>query len=243
MKKREVLIGSCGFRGSRAEYFDLLSGVEVQQTFYQPPLIPTLERWRAESPPDFEYALKAWMLITHEAKSPTYRRLKRKLAEEEAAEAGSFKWTPLVREAWETTAACAAALKARTVLFQCPASFTPAEENVRRMRKFFSTVERGRLDFVWEPRGEWGADLVRGLCRELRLWHAVDPFAARTVTPDRCYFRLHGRRGWRYRYEDGELEELASMLPEGKRSYVFFNNIYMTEDALRFREVLNEIRP
>ncbi len=238
----EVQIGSCGFRVSRAEYTSLLSSVEVQQTFYQPPLVPTLERWRADSPPQFEYALKAWMLITHESKSPTYRRLKKKLTEEETEGVGSFKWTPVVREAWETTLACARALASRVVLFQCPASFAPTKINLKRMEKFFSQVERGGLEFAWEPRGPWGADVVRGLCRELRLRHAVDPFAGRTVTPAECYFRLHGRRGWRYRYEDGELEEMASMLPEEGRSYVFFNNIYMTEDALRFKEIVREAR-
>ncbi|HEX5709321.1 MAG TPA: DUF72 domain-containing protein [Pyrinomonadaceae bacterium] len=243
MSGGEVQIGTCGFRVSRAEYVRTLPSVEIQQTFYQPPLVPTLERWRADSPADFEYALKAWMLITHEARSPTYRRLKRKLTEEEAEGVGSFKWTSVVREAWDVTLACARALRSRVVLFQCPASFTPTDVNLKRLRKFFSEIERGGLELAWEPRGvEWGADLVRGLCRELRLRHAVDPFAGRTTTPSESYFRLHGRKGWRYRYEDGELEELASMLRDDARSYVFFNNIHMTEDALRFREIVRDSR-
>lgn len=227
---------------SRVEYFQILPCVEIQQTFYQPPLIATLERWRAEAPLDFEYTLKAWMLITHEAKSPTYRRLKRKLSEEEAAEVGSFKWTPIVREAWETTAKCANALKARMVLFQCPASFTSTRANISNLEKFFSSIDRGALDFSWEPRGDWNADVVKAICKDLNLWHAVDPFAGRTITPTKCYFRLHGRKGWRYQYEQSELEELAMMLPEGKRSYVFFNNIHMTEDALKFMEIVKGIR-
>ena len=49
------------------------------------------------------------------------------------------------------------------------------------------------------------------MCAELDLWHAVDPFAERTATPRRCYFRLHGRKGWRYSYEDAELEELRRL--------------------------------
>jgi uncharacterized protein YecE (DUF72 family) len=62
------------------------------------------------------------------------------------------------------------------------------------------------------------------ICADLNLWHAVDPFAQRTETPDKCYFRLHGRKGWRYRYEDGELTELALMLKKSKNACVFFNN-------------------
>ncbi|MGB8508662.1 MAG: DUF72 domain-containing protein, partial [Pyrinomonadaceae bacterium] len=134
---------------------------------------------------------------------------------------------------------CAAALKASRVLFQCPASFQPTPENLKRMREFFSSVERKKLRFYWEPRGAaWTDKTVRELCAELDLVHVVDPFAARTVTTSReRYFRLHGRGGWRYQYETGELEELLTTLPRGKTSYVFFNNVRMHEDAARFQEL------
>ena len=104
-----VKTGTCGFRGNKREYSELLSAVEIQHTFYQPPQIKTLERWRAELPGDFEFTVKAWQIITHEAKSPTYRRLKRKLTEQEMEDAGSFKPSTIVREAWEVTLACARA--------------------------------------------------------------------------------------------------------------------------------------
>jgi uncharacterized protein YecE (DUF72 family) len=212
--------------------------VEVQQTFYQPPQVATLRRWREEAPHGFEFTLKAWQLITHEARSPTYKRLKRVLTEEERAESGSFRPTKIVREAWETTLACAEALEAVRVLFQCPASFTPTDEHVADLRRFFTEIERGRLRCLWEPRGSWPDALVGALCRELDLVHVVDPFAARTLTPRECYFRLHGRRGWRYTYEEDELAELLSMLPRGaETSYVLFNNVRMREDAARFQEL------
>lgn len=236
--KGSVKIGCSGFRSSRESYYPQLHAVEVQHTFYQPPQISTLEKWRAEAPKGFEFTVKAWQLITHQSSSPTYRRLKRKLDEDEKAGAGSFRPTPVVSEAWEVTRACAAALKARAVLFQCPASFRPIQENVANMREFFGAARRGRLSFCWEPRGGWPRQLIRELCEELDLWHVVDPFTEKTLTPRRCYFRLHGRKGWRYKYEDGELEELASMLPKRATSYVFFNNIEMLDDARRFREIV-----
>ncbi len=234
---KSVKVGSCGFRSSRESYYPLLPAVEVQHTFYQPPQIKTLERWRAEAPEGFEFAVKAWQLITHQASSPTYRRLKRELTAEEKEGAGSFRASGIVREAWEVTKACADALEAKSMLFQCPASFKPTKPNINNMRKFFGEVERGGMNFCWEPRGGWPREVVKGLCEELDLWHVVDPFAGRTVTPARCYFRLHGRKGWRYIYEDAELEELYSMLPEGAESYVFFNNIRMLEDAVRFKAI------
>ncbi|MEJ7698583.1 MAG: DUF72 domain-containing protein [Pyrinomonadaceae bacterium] len=95
--KSNVKIGTCGFRTNKTEYAQLLSTVEVQQTFYQPPQITTLKRWREEVPAEFEFTVKAWQLITHEAKSPTYKRLKKKLSETEREEAGRFKPTSIVK--------------------------------------------------------------------------------------------------------------------------------------------------
>ena len=238
--KNRINIGTSGFHVTKDKYADLLSCVEIQHTFYQPPQIKTLERWRDQMPTEFEFVLKAWQLITHEAKSPTYKRLKKKLSETEKPETGYFKPTSIVREGWETTLACANALRAKTILFQCPASFTQTEENVTNLEKFFSEIDRGELNFAWEPRGEWNGDIVRSICIDLDLWHVVDPFKGKTLTPEKCYFRLHGRNGWRYKYEEDELEELATMLPESRNSYVFFNNIHMTEDALKFQEIIKE---
>ena len=237
---RQIKIGCCGFRASRQSYYSLLNAVEVQHTFYQPPQLATLERWRREAPEEFEFSLKAWQLITHQASSPTYRRLKRKLTEEEEAASGSFRPTALVQEAWEATRASAKALGASAVVFQCPASFRPTNENIAHLLNFFGTMERGGLTFCWEPRGGWPREVIKELCDHLNLWHVVDPFAERTVTPEKCYFRLHGRGSWRYSYEDAELEELLLMLPQDGLAYVFFNNIEMKNDALRFQKIVEE---
>ncbi len=240
-KTQLVKVGCCGIRTAMIDYVQHFRVVEVQQTFYQPPQIPTLERWRKQAPHDFEFTLKAWQLITHEARSPTYRRLKRKLSEAEQTQCGSFRPTAMVREGWEVTLACARALAARRILFQCPASFTPTRDHVADMRRFFASIARDEgMQFLWEPRGGWADDMVRTLCRDLDLLHVVDPFSSRTQTPDRCYFRLHGRKGWRYVYETDELEELLAMLPGDSTSYVLFNNVRMREDAMRFQELIRQ---
>ncbi len=233
-----IKIGCCGFRSSRESYYPLLPAVEIQHTFYQPPQLSTLAKWRAEAPSHFEFTLKAWQLITHQSTSPTYKRLKRELTETEKRRAGAFRSSRIVQEAWRTTRASAEALRARMILFQCPASFRPTREHIENMRKFFKKTKREGLQFCWEPRGPWPRELIKDLCEELDLWHVVDPFTERTQTPTRCYFRLHGRGGWRYSYEDAELEELSFMLPKEQESYVFFNNIQMKADAIRFKEIV-----
>ena len=124
------------------------------------------------------------------------------------------------------------------MLFQCPASFTPTTTHISNLRAFFKRIERPRgLVCVWEPRGAWPDELIAELCKELELVHVVDPFAARTVTPGERYYRLHGRTGWRYEYEDDELAELLEMLPARGVSYVFFNNVRMLDDAARFQRL------
>lgn len=233
-------VGTCGFGLAQPDYARSFSCVEVQHTFYQPPQLKTLERWRTLMPADFEFVIKAWQLITHDARSPTYRRLKRQLSKTEKLEAGYFRDSAIVKEAWETTLASAKALGSRTILFQCPGSFTQTAEHIANLKRFVSDLDRQNLNLGWEPRGNWDAAVVKSICEDLRLWHVVDPFVENTTTPKHSYFRLHGRNGWRYEYDKSELEELASTLPSPTRCYVFFNNSKMTEDALRFCQLLTK---
>jgi uncharacterized protein YecE (DUF72 family) len=236
---RALKVGTCGFGLGKEAYARVFSCVEIQHTFYHPPQIKTLERWRKELSANFEFTLKAWQLITHDARSPTYRRLKRTLSETEKQESGYFRTTAIVNEAWETSLASAKALQAKTILFQCPASFTPTEENIANMERFFCSINRNDLNLCWEPRGNWDSALVRSICTRLGLRHVVDPFVATTETPGNCYFRLHGRNGWRYQYETGELEDLADTVLKSEAGYVFFNNSKMTDDALEFCRILS----
>lgn len=233
-------IGTCGFgRTQKQEFAKHLNCVEIQHTFYNPPQVETLEKWRAEMPDGFEFTIKAWQMITHDAGTPTYRRLKREMTEKETIEAGSFRPTETVDLAWQGTLASAKALKAQTILFQCPPKFDQTAENLRNLRRFFKKIDRGEMIFAWEPRGTtWDDKTITKVCGDLDLRHVVDPFKRKTVTPKDIYYRLHGIGGWRYEYEQGELEELASMLPRDGKSYVFFNNRVMFDDAVRFADIL-----
>lgn len=236
----EVRLGLCGFTMAFEDYVREFPLVEVQQTFYEPPRDGTMRRWRAEAPPGFEFTLKAWQLVTHEASSPTYRRLRRPLTDEERRDAGAFRVTPIVREAWRRTLDCVALLRATAVLLQCPSSFRPTDENVAAMRAFFGEMERpDGVRMLWEPRGAWPAEVVRELCHDLGLVHVVDPFVSETLTPEQTYFRLHGISGARHVYSDEELDRLAAMLPSGAvdaPAYVLFNNLPRVGDARRFLE-------
>lgn len=238
----KLLVGCCGLPTSLTRYTRTFRVVEVQQTFYQPPRLTTLTRWRSQVPAGFEFTLKAWQLMTHEASSPTYRRLREKLSEKQKREVGAFRLNSTVMAAWQRTLECAWALGSRVILFQCPARFTPTPAHKANLRAFFrelahqsseSCLDEG-LIYVWEPRGEWKPEEVRELCEELRLAHAVDPFQQAPTTSGLGYFRLHGRTGYRYRHTKVDLERLLDLVGSCALCYVLFNNISMLEDAKRF---------
>ena len=234
-----VKIGLCGFTVAIADYPQLFPMVEVQQTFYQPFASSVLERWRRSVPAEFEFTIKAWQLITHTATSPTYRRLRRPLTAAERVDAGGFRNTKIVNEAWQTTVDCARILKATAILFQCPRSFRPTDENVAALNLFFRTIERpSGVNLLWEPRGPWPADLLTSICTAHRLVHVVDPFVTATVTAGITYYRLHGISGSRHVYTDDELIGLRDHLPQSGITYVLFNNIPRADDARRFAAIL-----
>ena len=246
MSSADVRVGCCGFPLSLARYVKLFRVVEVQQTFYQPPAARTLEKWRAQVPPEFEFTLKAWQLITHESTSPTYRRLREPLSEQEKREAGAFRPTAPVLRAWGRSLEAARILRSRAILLQCPARFGPTRENKENLRSFIPNIrsdtrvgpQQEHIALVWEPRGEWKLEEVAELCAELGLVHGVDPLQQMPATAGLGYFRLHGRTGYRYRYSDAELEELRVRTGAFSPCYVFFNNLSMREDAQRFQGLM-----
>jgi uncharacterized protein YecE (DUF72 family) len=220
----------------QADLFQTFRAMELQQTFYQPPQLKTVERWRAAAPADFDFTLKAFQAITHPGGSPTYRRCK--LSAAERKECGFFRDSPVVRAAWETTRTLALALRATVVIFQCPAAYRPTEANLANLRWFFRWARRDRLRFGWEPRGPaWTPDLVAGLCRELDLLHVVDPFQGEATHGTPRYFRLHGIGGYEYRYSDAELTRLRQLCT-APLTYCMFNNTQMATDAVRFSTLL-----
>jgi uncharacterized protein YecE (DUF72 family) len=237
-------VGLCGFTMAMEDYPRHFSVVEVQQTFYEPPSEAVMRRWLVATPPGFEFTLKAWQLITHDAKSPTYRRLKRPLDARERADCGGFRDRPIVRAALERTLDCVKLLGASTLLFQCPASFRPEPESVERLRHFFTHVAKPQcppgLRLAWEPRGRaWTehARLAIELCQELELVYVVDPFVdAPCATAGPAYLRLHGVTGARHVYTDDELRRLVDITPPD--AYVLFNNIPRVSDAKRFKALL-----
>jgi uncharacterized protein YecE (DUF72 family) len=246
----QIKIGCCGFPVAKDKYYKNFDVVEIQQTFYQPPEEKTILKWREEAPEDFEFTLKAWQLITHEASSPTYRRLKLKIPESKKKNYGFFKPSDEVWEAWEKTEKIAQILKSKIIVFQCPPSFEPNSENKRNFEKFLKAITRKNYLLVWEPRGRWEGKEILSVCEKLNLLPCIDPFKNKPFSGKIGYFRLHGKTGYRYKYSDSDLEKLKKItqVPTKTRQlsqaansynqiYFMFNNVFMFEDALRFKKI------
>lgn len=232
----QIKVGCCGFPEGKRKYFQQIKLVEIQQTFYHPPSIGIVKKWRGDAPQDFEFSLKAWQLITHLPSSPTYRKAGLQIPSDKESNYGSFKPSEEVFEAWAKTRDIAQVLKARVIVFQCPAKFTPDAENVENMRCFFTNIDRGDFIFAWEPRGEWSDDVITALCQDLYLIHCVNPLEKAAAYGKTKYFRLHGGRNYRHQHTDDELARLWELCV-GK-IYVLFNNITMYNDVLRFKELM-----
>ena len=234
-------VGCCGWSEAQARYVVDFPAIELQTTFYQPPPVAVVKRWKSQAPAGFRFCLKAWQLITHTPASPTYRRLKSAIDSTERDLYGNFRPTEQVFLAWERTREIAEILQADVILFQCPKSFLPTAENTRNLTAFFHQIERDNCILAWEPRGEdWAGELIREICDENKLIHCVDPFKSSPVFGETLYWRLHGNTGYRYRYTDKDLIELDAMLQARAHltgpNYVMFNNMYSRQDAQRFQQ-------
>lgn len=168
-----IWVGTCGFGRRRADAFRDLDAVEVQETFYRPVLPERAARWADGAPERFSFAVKASQFITHEASSPTYRRAGREIPAADASQYGGFRRTARVEEGWQATRAVTETLRAKVVLFQCPASFTPTPANLEALYAFFESHPSSAVR-AWEPRGPWPTHIVEKVCEDLSLVHEIE---------------------------------------------------------------------
>ena len=256
MLLKRIFVGCCGFPVSRSRYFAKFKLVELQNTFYELPSESDAISLRNAIPVDAVLTMKAWQVITHPATSPTWRKMKRK-PEGDLEKYGYLRPSKENLKAWEHTIDIAKMLRVRAVVLQTPPSFKFSEDNLQSVIKFFeqalSITPRDML-ICWEPRGEW--NLHRNTLRqvlELGIVHVVDILKNDPIinSVGVLYVRLHGLgRGevnYRYKYTDSDLENLArKILSHGdsvNEAYILFNNVYMFDDALRFKHRLETMLP
>jgi uncharacterized protein YecE (DUF72 family) len=225
---RQVLIGTSGWtypswRGTfypgdlpSARFLEFyrnqFSTVEVNYSFYHLPTPATYEKWVAQVPEGFVFAVKASRLMTHT------KRLQG------------------IKEPWRVFLQNTQSLGSRLgpILFQFPASFRCDQARLVKFLKMARTVIPGadRLRLVFEFRhASWFTDEIYRLLSDhgAALCIADSPQYPRheIATTTFVYFRFHGRSklfASNYTKTDQEAEKIRRYLNEGQDVYAYFNN-------------------
>lgn len=232
----KIYIGLCS-SPSRKNYFLFFNTCEIQETFYTVPGEKKALNLRKmiENLKDFHLFLKAPQHITHPFSSPTYRRSRKDYGEMENY--GFFKNTEGVERAWEDIKNFAELSHAKGIIFQTPPSFNETDENIKNIKNFFKN-KKGYLFFL-EIRGKWKEETLKKIFEECKIFQAVDIFYQKVIINNPLYLRLHGRKMYRYKFNEGDFEEIKKIIKTSKGEvYILFNNIYMWEDALRFKDYI-----
>lgn len=193
-------------------YAETFSTVEVNATFYRLARREMVERWVAETPPDFTFAVKASRYLTHVRRLGTlHPGLERFLAPLQ----------PLAEHH-----------RLGPILWQLPPTLRRDDDRLAAALEQITGMAPGR--HALEVRHEsWFAADVFGLLRahDVALVAADDPrrpLPLDVSTASWRYVRLHyGRRGRRGNYSATELDAWAARLSDWARDgdvYVYCNN-------------------
>ncbi len=246
-----IKIGCCGFSVSRRKYYEKYSLVELQNTFYNLPDIKWFKKIREEAPENFEFTVKAWQIITHPKTSPTWRKLRVK----PGGDLNNYGYLKPTREnltALEKVVEASEILRARIIVLQTPGTMPFNEDSIKWVEGFFeealSIISGKNILLGWEPRGEWSRNtgVLEKILSRYGVIHIVDLFKKKPVSIPQniLYSRLHGigerEVNYKYKYSDEDFGKLVEILGEIEfnEAYILFNNIYMFEDGLRFKEYI-----
>ena len=247
-----IRVGVCGFT---KKYYNFFKVVELQRTFYNIPRMQTVQKWRQEAPPEFEFAFKVFQGLTHSKSSPTWRRFTGKLKDEEMNLVGDLRINDVTLRFMKTMIDIAKTLNSPIIIVQTPARFKYNKENFDRAVEFFQRFEEvlkkeGFSTYIgWEPRGNW-LENISAIKKILEttdlLIHVVDPlFQSLAQIRELSYFRLHGKPylNYKYQYSDTDFEQIYKAIKDtldagSNKVYVMFNNVKMVDDASRFEQFL-----
>ena len=186
--------------------------VEINATFYRLPTPTTVERWRAQAPPGFDYAVKGSRYLTHN----------KKLNEPEdsiALIAGRMEPLHSTHGVW---------------LWQLPPNL---HRDVDRLDVFLAALpDRVRHAVEFRHASWYEPDVEEVLRRHGAAWVWLSDRQMPDVCPttaDHVYVRLHGlsedpdqRYRWDYSVEELRpwAERLRRAAQEGRDAWVYFNN-------------------
>ncbi|MEM0020774.1 MAG: DUF72 domain-containing protein [Fervidicoccaceae archaeon] len=247
-------IGVCGFPKAMASVFLQVDIVELQQTFYDLLSKRRIMSIKKAKPEEKKISMKVWQVVTHPPESPTWKKIKKLPEDGERSNYGYLKPTEENFTALKLSLFQAKELGAFAAILQTPPSMPYNLGHLENITEFFrnalSMFSREGILLVWEPRGAYAED-VRFLEKISDLGVVICSDVLKRgmlVENDVIYTRLHGlgekEVNYAYKYTNEDLERLKRIvlkyLENGKKVYVLFNNVYMLDDAVRFKKLFGE---
>ncbi len=206
---------------SLVAYSRLFDFVEVNSTFYQIPNLKTVESWRQQVPPHFEFSVRCNSDLTHKYQ---------------------FQASEQTCKILDQIVTICKTLRAEILHMQTPSSFLPTEENARLLQSFLSSVNPRGVRIALELRGSNQA-LTRDFIRVMQdhdMIHSVD--LSKNEQPayesDMLYTRLFGKGVHNiYQPTDQELKTVDDRVRAGahKKAMVSFHFVRMYKDAVRLK--------
>jgi len=202
-------------------YSRLFDFVEVNSTFYQIPNLKTVESWRRQVPPNFEFSVRCNRDVTH-----NYQ----------------FQPSDKAYDAFEKMISICKTLRVDILHMQTPPTFKPNKDNASLIHSFMSTVDLRGVRIALEIRGAnrvLSPEFIKAM-QYNNMVHCVD--ISRDEEPayqsDILYSRLFGK-GWHNVYQptDQELKTIDDRVSEkqSKKTMVSFHFIRMYKDAARLK--------
>jgi uncharacterized protein YecE (DUF72 family) len=206
---------------SLTAYSRLFNFVEVNSTFYQIPNLKTVESWRRQVPPEFEFSVRCNKDVTH-----TYQ----------------FQPTEEAFKILSEMVSICQTLRAEILHMQTPSSFQPNKENAHILDSFISSANVENVRVALELRGSNQAlstDFTR-VMQKHNMIHSID--LANDEQPayksDVLYTRLFGKGTHNiYQPTDQELKKIHRQASTGthKKAVVSFHFVRMYQDARRLK--------
>ena len=206
---------------SLVAYSRLFDFVEVNSTFYQIPNLKTVESWRRQVPPHFEFSVRCNSDLTHKHQ---------------------FQSSEEAFKILDQMVTICKALRAEILHMQTPSSFLPTKENARLLRSFVSSVDPRGVRVALELRGNNQAltpDFIR-VMQDYDMVHSVD--LSKDEQPayesNMLYTRLFGKGVHNiYQPTDQELKTIDDRARAGthEKAVVSFHFVRMYKDAVRLK--------
>jgi len=224
----DYLIGTGGWAYLRVPrlrslvaYSRLFSFVEVNSTFYQVPNLKTVQSWRQQVPPSFEFSVRCNSDVTHRYQ---------------------FQPSEDAHKILDQMVTICRTLRAEILHMQTPTSLQPSRENALLLDSFVSSADLKGVRIALELRGSNQA-LSAGFMKVMQdhnMIHSVD--LSKDEQPayrsDVLYTRLFGKGVQNiYQPTDQELKRIDDRASAGRhdKAMVSFHFVRMYKDAVRLK--------